>query len=609
MITDVQGFQANGDGSTAVGLVLSGGGIVPFPGSGGSIAVINALTATTPGSALDAVQGAALNTSVAAAASAASSASTAASSASAAAASASTAASNALAATVVQRVADTNTVTMNVSGAGQAMPVTPGKITVVAARTITPGATADGGSNTATYSLGAPLTLSGFDSIVCPASIISSTTTANGLTTGGVIASGNVVLIAYAFLQGLKTVIVNALGTVDTSVPIFGTPTISNSTPGVINVPITEVDPDAIAGTTANIHLSGANGGGKTLGTPTLTANVLSVPFSPAAAYGDAISIGFDAGYIVNTTNGLGSAMLSATAVTNNITVPAPTAPTVTDGSNTSSSVVGTLTAGAGQTPTSYILSYKLHSASSYTTGPTVSYTGASTPFSITGLTASSSYDVTAVAVGAGGTSPASGVMTSSTAAGSSTSLAIASGTPRSGALNFDAVTLGGASATNWIYASPAGGETVYQSGSLTKSLASTSGASLSANGSWGVTVSSAAQGLSATAAELSLTDATSGTATQFTYSLSGFATGTPVTLEFCTGSYNASTATVTASLADSSHAPATISASLNDTNQVFKINYTPGTSTTLNLSISSPNSGGADYVFSGYVIVYPGTL
>jgi len=213
----------------------------------------------------------------------------------------------------VTRVAASTTIDLSVAGAGHAMPVIPGNIIIGTPTTLIPGAVADGGNNTGTYELGAALTLTGW-AIVAPAAILS----------GTVIAAGNIVWITFVENQGTPTAIVNVVGSVSTTAPTFGTPSIANSTPGTIFVPVTTSDAYTLTGTTASVTLSGTNGGGKTINTVALISGGVNITFTPVAAYNDVIDVALTAGFVTDSVNGLSTAALSATLITNNINPPAP---------------------------------------------------------------------------------------------------------------------------------------------------------------------------------------------------------------------------------------------------------------------------------------------
>ena len=301
-------------------------------------------------------------------------------------------------ATAVIRIAPTASIPLDTAGNGKAMPLVFGNRIVVSTPLvlIAPlfSAMVDGGNCTGNYRVNAAVDDSAF------------------------LRSGLPMDIGYdcdvVFVAGIPPrMIVQRGAAVDITAPLLGLPAIANAAPGFIDTPITELNLPTLNGVLAGVTLTGF--AGKTATAVAVVGNVLRVTLSVSAVYGDTGTIAFAAGMVRDLNNNQ-SVVMAATTVANNIAVPVPGAPVVTAGTNALTSVSGTIAAGAGQVPTTYTIFYKTAAAGTYTTGAFVTYTGASTAFSIPGLTAGTSYNVKAQANNAGGASVDSNVITTSTA-------------------------------------------------------------------------------------------------------------------------------------------------------------------------------------------------
>ena len=217
-----------------------------------------------------------------------------------------------------------------------------------------------------------------------------------------------------AFVAGNPPrIIVQRGAAVDTIAPVLGVPAVADAARGFIDTPIVELNFPALNGVLAGVTLIGF--AGKTATAVATIGNVLRVTLSAPAVSSDTGTIAFAAGMVRDASNNLSVAM-ATTAVMNNI-IAIPNAPVLTAGTNTSTIVSGTIAASTGAAPVSYTLFYKTAAAGTYTTGATISYTNAATPFSIPGLVASTSYNVKAQANNTSGASIDSNVITSSTTA------------------------------------------------------------------------------------------------------------------------------------------------------------------------------------------------
>jgi len=219
---------------------------------------------------------------------------------------------------------------------------------------------------------------------------------------------------------------------------------------------------------------------------------------------------------------------------------------------------------------------------------------------------AASTFTVSATNAGGTITSPSQTV----TIAAASSTLAIVAGTPRSGALNLDTVTLGGISATDWYFVYGSGTTGIpYQKPSPPYTKGFAHSGTVSPNSSMGLTISSAAASITNLTAYNNTSALSAGNPVNMETTLTGFVPGVALTIEYLVGSYNSTAATFTASVADASASPVTVSISNNDTNQVYKVHFTPSENTVLTLNAVAPNTGGTEQVFGVLAIIYPGTL
>lgn len=287
---------------------------------------------------------------------------------------------------------------------GTATPATPGTRTLISAP-YTPivGARTDFGVAFGAYALAADIDLSNFTQV------------------GPNPVAGNNVSIIFLDTGAAKPfATVTPEGSIDITKPIVGNPAVANASPGRIVWDITELNTPSLNGVAGGITLSGANAAGKTVNAVSVVGNQLFADFTPVLAYGQSISAAVAAGMVRDAANNLSNAV-GATAVTNNIVLPLPGAPVIAAGTNTSTTVNGTVAAGPGVIPANYRIFYAPTSTGVYVAGDTIAYAGVSTPFSITGLSSGTSYDVVLSALNDAGESAASNIVTSSTTAPSST--------------------------------------------------------------------------------------------------------------------------------------------------------------------------------------------
>ena len=325
------------------------------------------------------------------------------------------------------RRADSTNYVLDTLAPGAAMPNPAGLTHVVSARTITHSVDMENAMHTADYLLAAALDLSSFSAVA-------------GSSNNAI---GNKVRVTASVFGGIPTAVVTLLGAADVTAPVPGNGAAANGSTDLV-IPITEQGTPAFGPgkTYANVHLTFTSGAAKTLTAGAISGGNMHLTLSSALAFGDVLTYAMDAGTLVDQ-DGNASIAYSGVSITNGAVIPAPGAPTVAAGTGgnapTTTSLKGTITDGSGGLAATFQVYYRLGSSSgAYTTGPVVTRTGSSTPFSIDGLTAGTgdAYSVHATATNGTSTSANSADATITLAANTvsgnlafSSELALADGT------------------------------------------------------------------------------------------------------------------------------------------------------------------------------------
>ena len=204
------------------------------------------------------------------------------------------------------RAADTNTIDLT-SLAGIIMPRSPtGKTLVNSPRAPTPGLRLAGGGGVCVgaYIVAAPMDMSAWQVLGQPPEV------------------GFESIHTYSDTAEPPYAICVRGAAIDTTAPLIGTPSIANAARGFIDTPITEPNAATLSGTLAGVALTGF--GGKTATAVAIIAGPsLRVTLSAPAAYAESGTLAFAAGMVRDTNNNQ-SVVKPATAVTNNIVIPAP---------------------------------------------------------------------------------------------------------------------------------------------------------------------------------------------------------------------------------------------------------------------------------------------
>ena len=310
--------------------------------------------------------------------------------------------------TPTQRIAATTVIPLDTIDAGKAMPLVAGttiNITADITPTIAAGAVLDG---------------------VCTADYVSSGVGKLLLTNynarGDTYAeeAGRKYTVVYYMRTSGAFAVVQKGDLIDATAPVIGAAHVEAAAKTIVAFPITELNTPSINGTTAGVTLSGAAASGRTVSAIAVVGSELRVTLSTALAYGDVLNIALATGMVKDAAGNL-SAAYSAAAVTNNIVIAAPNAPTLAAGTATSSTQPLTITAGAVDGTHGAAATYQVYlSADGGTTYAASGSASASLTPTVTGLTASTSYKYKVRGINAGGTSTDSNVVTNSTAASSS---------------------------------------------------------------------------------------------------------------------------------------------------------------------------------------------
>jgi hypothetical protein len=300
----------------------------------------------------------------------------------------------------VVRVAGSSVIPLNLAGNGKAMPLTAGD-TILVNTDLTPtvgaGEVPDGVCSV-DYLLAANLILTNF------------------VAKGDTPTVGHKARVTYASVGGDHWALVSLGAAIDVTAPLLGTPHVENSARNLVYTPITELSTPSLNGVPGGVTLSGAAAAGRTVLDVAVGGSDLITMLSSPLGAGDVLNIAFAAGMVKDTAGNL-SAAKGATAVTNNIAVPAPNAPTIAAGASTNSTQALTITPGAvdgshGAAAT-YTVQYKKAADPTYTSlAPAASLTP-----TVTGLDPSTGYNYKVFATNAGGPSATSAVLTVSTSA------------------------------------------------------------------------------------------------------------------------------------------------------------------------------------------------
>lgn len=212
----------------------------------------------------------------------------------------------------------------------------------------------------------------------------------------------------------------------DVTAPTLVSVAVANSTPTVINLTFSE----ALNPTMPAISAFTVSAGHTLTAITYVDATHVNLTTSAAFVNGEAArTLAYTAPGTNPIQDVIGNLLANFTAqsITNNVGVTAPGAATLAAGTSTSTTQPLTITApSTGGAPTSYAVFYKRAIDPTYSAGPT----GSSLTPTVTGLTASTSYNFKVVASNAAGSGPDSNVVTNSTAAGGAGSLTPATTTP-----------------------------------------------------------------------------------------------------------------------------------------------------------------------------------
>ncbi|HWH83246.1 MAG TPA: fibronectin type III domain-containing protein [Burkholderiaceae bacterium] len=304
------------------------------------------------------------------------------------------------------RVAASTTIPLDAAGNGKAMPLTAGQtIAVTADLTPTLGSGAvEGGACVVDYLADAT------HNLLLP----------NFLAKGDAWTpeAGRKYRVTYAIIGGDAWAIVakGTISIVDTVAPLIGTPHVESGAPAVAVFPLTDASPLTLNGGITGIVPGGAGLGGRTVIAAAIVGSNLNVTFSSALVWNSVVTLALPVGKVSDSAGNLSAAM-GATTVTNNIAIPAPNAPTLAFSASTTASLQVGFTAGAVDSthgPATAWQPYFRTGVGAFTAfGSPLPVSTASV--TITGLAASTSYDIKAASINGAGNSVDSNVVTHST--------------------------------------------------------------------------------------------------------------------------------------------------------------------------------------------------